>query len=72
MDVIAHQAVRVERAPPQLRRIPQERQVDQTVVDVMEAVLAVVASLHDVQRNAWNYQPRVSPHAGTTSEPTTR
>jgi hypothetical protein len=69
MNVVRHQAVRVQRALPVRRPVLEQGQIDNAIGIAMETILPVVAPLHDVQRDVWNDQPRVSPHAGRTPEP---
>ena len=68
VEVVRHQAIRVDRAMPQSRGIAKQRQIDDPVGIVMKAILPVVAPLHDVQRDIRHDQPSMSPHARRTAE----
>jgi hypothetical protein len=67
MDVIGHQAVRMDGAPMLARELAQVRQVHQVIRFVAKAGHAVIAALDNVNGNAGQDEPEWSGHTARTT-----
>jgi hypothetical protein len=54
VNVICHEAVRVQAASRPRTELAQVRQVNEVVGVVQEAISSIVAALHNVQRDLWH------------------
>jgi len=68
MNVIRHQAVRVQETVALLQAVAQENQINQAIGIVSEAGTTVVSSLDDMQRNIGKDKTRQARHSSTTNE----
>jgi hypothetical protein len=69
MDVIRHQAISVNRAPEARGKAAQVVEVRDVVRFLEEAIIAIMAALHDVQTEFGNLdarRPRHKPKNGAT------
>jgi hypothetical protein len=64
MDVVGHQAIRMHGAAGTRRELSQEVQISQVVAVLKEAIVAVMATLDDVDTQIRNYQPCCPRHIG--------
>jgi hypothetical protein len=67
MNMVGHQAIRVQRAAPSPAELAEIGQVDEPVALVPEAVLSVIAALPYVHGNLGKNETRMPRHDGTTA-----
>jgi hypothetical protein len=68
MDVVGHQAIRMDRALVLPAEMAEKREVREVVGIAPKAGVTVVAALNDMQCNTGQDQSRVPRHTGRTSE----
>jgi hypothetical protein len=66
MDVIGHQAIRVQNASRRSKRSRQMKQVEASILIFMEAPLPIVSALDYVHGNVWQHDAGAPGHDAST------